>query len=151
MSNCYNLASKFMKKYPMTIAWRVKQHCKVIDKHLNPGEEILYVFAGQKNNNPLNIITTAVVALTDQRILIGRKRVVIGYFLDSITPDMFNDLKIFSGIIWGKVYIDTVKEFVTLSNVGKSSLKEIETKISSFMMEEKKKYGYRPKPSVKAE
>ena len=69
----------------------------------------------------------------------------MGYFLDSITPDMFNDLKILSGIIWGKVYIDYVKEFVTLSNISKNALSEIETKISSFMMEQKKKYGYRTK------
>ena len=71
----------------------------------------------------------------------------MGYFLDSITPDMFNDLKILSGIIWGKVYIDYVKEFVTLSNISKNALSEIETKISSFMMEQKKKYGYRTKTS----
>ena len=101
-------------------------------------KKVLYVFVAQKNDNPLDIISTAVVALTNERILIGRKRVVMGYFLDSITPDMFNDLKILSGIIWGKVYIDYVKEFVTLSNISKNALSEIETKISSFMMEQKK-------------
>ena len=105
------------------------------------------IFIAQKNDNPLDIISTAVVALTNERILIGRKRVVMGYFLDSITPDMFNDLKILSGIIWGKVYIDYVKEFVTLSNISKNALSEIETKISSFMMKQKKKYGYRTKTS----
>ena len=54
---------------------------------------------------------------------------------------MFNDLKITSGIIWGKVHIDTVKEFITLSNISKEALIEIETEISSYMMEEKKKYA----------
>ena len=54
---------------------------------------------------------------------------------------MFNDLKISSGIIWGKVYIDNVKEFITLSNISKEALIEIETEISSYMMEEKKKYA----------
>lgn len=140
----YKKALEYKRLHPMTVAWRLKENSEIVEKHLNPGEEVQYVFVAQKNNNPFNIITTAVIALTSQRILIGRKRVVIGYFLDSITPDMFNDLKIYSGIVWGKVYIDTVKEFVTLSNVAKSSLKEIETKISSFMMEEKKKYGYKP-------
>lgn len=140
----YKKALEYKRLHPMTVAWRLKQNSEIVERHLNPGEVVQYVFAAQKNNNPFNIISTAVIALTSQRILIGRKRVVIGYFLDSITPDMFNDLKIYSGIVWGKVYLDTVKEFVTLSNVAKSSLKEIETKISSFMMEEKKKYGYRP-------
>ena len=56
---------------------------------------------------------------------------------------MFNDLTVNTGIIWGKVYIDTVKEFVTLSNISLSALDEIETNITEYMMEEKKKYGQR--------
>ena len=54
---------------------------------------------------------------------------------------MYNDLKISSGVIWGKVYIDTIKELVTLTNIDKKALTEIETQITSYMMEEKKKYG----------
>ena len=141
MGSVYEQVRAFKNKYPMTVGWRLKQNSEVIEKHLTPGEKVLYAFVAQKNDNPLDIISTAVVALTNERILIGRKRVVMGYFLDSITPDMFNDLKISSGIIWGKVYIDYVKEFVTLSNISKDALSEIETKISSFMMEQKKKYG----------
>ena len=136
----YEKLLEFKQKHPLTVAWRLKKNAKIVEKHLNPGEKVLYVFAAQKNDNPLNIITTAVVALTDKRIVIGRKRVVFGYFFDSITPDMFNDLKVLSGIIWGKIYIDTVKEFVTLSNISKEALRDIETRISTFMMREKKKY-----------
>ncbi len=137
----YEMALDFKRKYSTTIGWRLKKNSQIIEKHLNPGEEVLYVFVAQKNDNPFNILGTAVVALTNQRILIGRDRVVIGYFVDSITPDLFNDLKVRSGIIWGKIDIDTVKEFVTFSNIAKSALPEIETKISSFMMNEKRKYG----------
>ena len=54
---------------------------------------------------------------------------------------MFNDLKITSGLIWGKVHIDTVKEHIFLSNIDKKALVEIETVISTYMMEEKKKYA----------
>ena len=28
----YEMVRKFIKKYPLTIAWRVKEHCKIIDK-----------------------------------------------------------------------------------------------------------------------
>ena len=56
---------------------------------------------------------------------------------------MYNDLKVTSGVFWGKIYIDTIKEFVTLSNISKGALREIETEISSYMMEEKKKYKSR--------
>ena len=139
------MVSSFKNKYPLTIAWRLKKNSSVVERYLNPDEKILYAFVAQKNNNPIDITSTAVIALTNKRIMIGRKRVVFGYFLDSITPDMFNDLKVLNGIIWGKIHLDTVKEFVTLSNISKNALNEIETKISSFMMEEKKKYGYKIK------
>lgn len=134
----YRKALKFKRKYPLTIGWRLRLNSEIVERHLNPGERALYVFVAQKNDNPFNILGTAVVALTNKRILIGRKRVVIGYFLDSITPDMFNDLKVSGGIIWGKVYIDTIKEFVTLSNISNNALTEIETKVTAYMMRKKK-------------
>lgn len=141
MGAVYKRVLKFKEKYPGTVAWRLKQNSSVVEKHLNPGEEVRYVFAAQKNDNVFNFFETAVIALTSKRILIGRKRVLFGYFLNSITPDMFNDLKVSGGLIWGKVYIDTVKEYVTLSNISNEALKEIETEVSTYMMEEKKKYA----------
>jgi len=130
---------KFKSKYKMTIAWRLNKNAKIIEKHLNPDEKVLYAFTGQKNNHSLDIVSTAVIALTDKRLLIGRKRVLFGYFLDSVTPDLFNDLKVNSGIIWGRIHIDTAKELITISNLDKDSLPEIETKITSYMMQEKRK------------
>ena len=144
MKSVYELALEFKKRHPFTIGWRIRQNSSVVEKHLNADEQVLYAFVAQKNNNPFNILGTSVIALTNKRILIGRKRVVIGYFLNSITPDMFNDLKVTSGILWGKIYIDTVKEFIALSNISKDALAEIENAISSYMMEEKKKYGVNP-------
>lgn len=141
MKSVYEHVLDFKLKYPMTIGWRLKKNSKVVERHLNPGEKVLYAFIAQKNESSFSILGSAVIALTNKRILIGRKRVVFGYFLDSITPDMFNDLKVVSKIVWGNVYIDTVKEFVTLSNISKRALNEIETVISSYMMEEKKKYA----------
>lgn len=135
----YQQLLDFKRKYPITVAWRLKSHAKVIEKHLNPGEEILYTFAAQKNDNPLDIITTYAVVLTNKRIMVGSKRVLFGYFFTTITPDMFNDLKVNMGIIWGKIYIDTVKEFVTFSNIDRNALPEIETNISEYMMNEKRK------------
>ncbi len=143
MGEVYRRALKFKKLHPSTIGWRIKQNASIVEKHLNPDEKVLYVFVAQKNDNPLDVLSTAVIALTDKRILIGRKRVVFGYFLDSVTPDLFNDLKVKGGLIWGKVYIDTVKEFITLSNIGVEALPEIETEISRYMMEMKKAYHSR--------
>ena len=138
MGEVYRRAMKFKKLHPSTIGWRIKKNASIVEKHLNPDEKVIYVFVAQKNDNPLDVLSTAIIALTNKRILIGRKRVVFGYFLDSVTPDLFNDLKVKGGLIWGKVYIDTVKEFITLSNIGVEALPEIETEISSYMMEMKK-------------
>ena len=140
MQTIYDMVKEFKHKYPLTIGWRCKKNTSVIEKHLNPGETVQYAFIAQKNDRMMDIFGSAVVALTNERILIGGKRVVLGYFLDSITPDLFNDLKVASGLVWGKVYIDTAKEFITLSNISKPALVEVETKISAYMVEQKQKY-----------
>ncbi len=134
----YERVVEFKQKYPFTLAWRLKKNADIVENHLNPGETVIYAFACQKNRNPLDFTSTAVVAITSERIVIGRKRVVFGYFFDSITPDLFNDLKVINGILWGRVYIDTVKEFVYLTNIDKRALSEIETNISSTMIKYKK-------------
>ena len=143
MAGIYQKVREFKNKYPMTVSWRLKKHCEVAELHLNPDEEVVYAFAAQKNDNPIDIITSAVIVLTNKRIIIAQKRLVFVYLFKSITPDMFNDLNVNMGLIWGKVYIDTVKEFVCLSNIQREALPEIETAITSYMMEAKKKYAIR--------
>ena len=137
----YEKVLEFQKKHKGSITWRVKKHCSVINMHLNPGEYVLFAFAGQKNFSFTDIFNTCVIALTNKRILIGQKGLVFGYFLTSITPDLFNDLKVHQGLLWSRVIIDTVKELVVISNISKYALDDIETNITEFMMEEKKKYN----------
>lgn len=136
----YKKIKEFKDRYPKTIAWRIKAHSQVIETHLNPGEIIQYAFAAQKNDNPLDVITTYAIVLTNKRILLGQKRLLFGYQFIAVTPDMFNDLTVRMGILWGKINIDTVKEVITLSNIQKEALPEIETQITEYMMQEKKKY-----------
>lgn len=136
----YAKVKEFQQKYPMTVAWRVKEHCKIVALHMNEDEVVRYAFAAQKNDNPLDLITTCVIVLTNKRIILGSKRVLFGYFYNAITPDMFNDLSIKMGIIWGKVSIDTIREQVYLSNIQREALAEIETQVTEYMMEEKQKY-----------
>ena len=142
MASVYEHVMNFKKKFSKTVTWhRLKKHSEVVERHLNPGEEVLYAFAGQKNDNPLDFFSTSVICLTNKRILIGQKRVLFGYSLSSITPDLFNDMQIYRGIFWGKITIDTIKEVVIITNLDKNSLPEIETNISEFMMKEKQKYA----------
>lgn len=150
MKNSYNLIKKFMNKFPMTIAWRVKQHCKVIEKHLNDGEKILYIFAGQKNDGFISIFNTYVIVFTNKRIILATKRVVFGYFFKSITPDMYNDLTIHRGLIWGSIILDTMKEVITIRNIDVRALDDIETNVTEIMLKHKKEFGIiREKESTK--
>ena len=142
MKSVYEQVKTFKRKYPMTLTHhRLKKHSEIVEMHLNPGEVVTYAFAAQKNASALDIFETSVIAITNKRILIGQKRVLFGYFLSAITPDLYNDILVRSGVIWGSVTIDTVKEVIELSNISKSALPEIETKITSFMMEAKKSYA----------
>lgn len=136
----YNEAKKFKSKYPLSIAFRLKAHSRVAAKYIGSDEEIKYVFPAQKNYKSFELFDTYLVILTDKRLVIVRKRVFFGYFFTMITPDMFNDLTIKNGIIWGKVIIDTIKEKVILSNISPKALAEIDDKITMTMIEEKKKY-----------
>ena len=136
----YEKLKEFKAKYPATVAWRLKAHSKVVEKYLNPGEEVRFAFPAQKGNSSMDIFSTFIVVLTNKRILLAQKRVLWGYTYLAITPDMFNDLTVSSGIIWGKLYIDTVKETVMLSNISRTAMDDIETEITEYMMSEKQKY-----------
>ena len=135
----YKEATEYLKRYPWTLAWRIKQHSKVISKHLNKDEDVYYVFPAQKNPDSMNIFSTCLIALTNKRILLAQKRVLWGYNMTSITPDMFNDFELSKGLIFGKLDIDTVKEVIRLSNIDSKALVEIETNLSEYILEIKPK------------
>ena len=143
MNNVYEKVIEFKKKYPKTIAWRLKKHSEVIQKHINPDESVKYAFCGQKNEAWYDIFTTCVVVVTNKRLLIAKKRLLYGYVFFSITPDLYNDMEVYEGLLFGTIVIDTVKENVVVSNLSKKSLAEIETEISTFMIEEKRHYDVR--------
>lgn len=149
MNNIYTLLKEYMRKFPMTIAWRTKSHAKVVEKHLNAGEEVLYVFAGQKNDSWINIFNTYVIVFTNKRIIVATKRVLFGYFFKSITPDMYNDLTVHRGLIWGSIILDTVKEVITITNIDINALDDIETNITEIMLKHKKEFGITNNKSTK--
>ena len=124
---------RFYNQYFGTICFRIGAHAKVVDEHLNPDEKLYYVFCGQKGGSQKEIFSSCVVALTNERIIVATKRVLWGYFLTTVKPDLFNDLKVQSGIIFGRILIDTAKEKIAISNLSKKSLKEVETAISTYI------------------
>lgn len=128
---------EYKSNNPGGIYWRISKHCKVIEKHLNPDEEILFAFPAQTNDCFYNIFTTSVIVLTRNRLIVAQKRVLWGYFFKSITPEMFNDISVYQGLFWGRVEIDTIKEKIILTNVAKLGLDDIETNITMNMSKNK--------------
>lgn len=143
-NNSYEKLMAFKKKFPHSVTWfRLKKHCEVLDKHLNPGEEIQFICAGQLDPEPFSFFNTGVLAITNERILVAQNRLLIGYKFSSITPDLYNDMQVDCGLFWGTLCIDTVKEKIYVSDLDKESLPEIETSITMFMTDAKKKYKER--------
>lgn len=136
----YQKAKEFKRKYPGTVAFRLKAHAKVAAEFIGDDEEVKYVFVAQKNYKSYEIVNTNIIILTNKRLVVITKRILFGYFVKMITPDMFNDLTLKKGIIWGKVIIDTIKEKVILSNIDPAALAEIDDNITMVMIEEKKKF-----------
>ena len=145
MSRVYELAKRFQNKYFGTIAFRLKAHAQVIDDNLSNNERILYVFCGQKGYSHREIFSTCIVVLTDKRIIVATKRVLWGYFLTTITPELFNDLKVQTGIIFGRVTIDTAKELLTISNLSKKSTTEVQNAFTKYINQYKDKDEKDPK------
>ena len=135
----YKLAARFKRKYPNTIAIRLKKHAEVIERVIDKDEQVLYVFCGQRNDTHSLLFDSCIVALTNKRIIIGEKRALFGYYLINVKMDLYNDLKLTTGIFWGKIELDTVKETVFISNLDKRSLDEIETNINKVVAEYKKR------------
>lgn len=44
----YKRVKEFKRKYPLTVAFRLKAHAKVVSKFIGDDEKVKYVFAAQK-------------------------------------------------------------------------------------------------------
>lgn len=140
MSNVYQTICEYIKNYPGGIAWRVKKHSQVIEEHLNPNEQILFIFCGQKTYNKWDFAATCLIAITNKRMMIAQKKLLFGYTFISITPDMYNDITVKEHLIWGRIIIDTLKEEISIMKLSKKALRKIETEITEYMIREKQKY-----------
>ena len=77
----YKMVSRFKKKYPWTIVFRLRRHADVVEHILDKDEEVYYTFCGQRNDTHTMLFDSCVVALTNKRIIIGEKRLLFGYYL----------------------------------------------------------------------
>ena len=135
----YERVKKFKSRYSNTIAWNLRKHSRVAESIIDKDEKVLYAFCGQKDDSYKIIFDTCVVVITNKRLIIGQKRILWGYNITTVTPELFNDLKIYAGLFFGKIEIDTVKEVIFISNLDKKSLDEIETNVNNIMLKNKRR------------
>ncbi len=136
----YSLVRKFKRKYSLTIAFNLKKHSKVVQDVIDPDEKLLYAFCGQRNDSHSLLFDSCVVVLTSKRLVVGQKRVLWGYKVITVTPEMFNDLTINAGLIFGRIEIDTIKERIFISDIEKKALDEIETNVNNIMLKIKRQH-----------
>ena len=65
----YKKVLEYKQRYHGGIHWRLRKHAAVIERHLNPGEEVLYAFPAQKNESHKDIFSTCVLALTNKSFI----------------------------------------------------------------------------------
>jgi len=139
-SETYELVKEFDKKYPGSLTWwRLKKHSQLVDRYLQKGEKVIFAIAGQwcDDDDHDGWLTTGVMALTTERIIISQNRFTPGHRVISIAPKFFNDVKVRAGAIWGTVTIDTAKEKVWFRKVSRKALFEVKNTISKYMLEYK--------------
>ena len=136
-SHTYEKVKSFEKQYPGSLTWyRLKKHAELVDQNLQPDEKVVFAFAGQWCEKD-GWLTTGIMALTTERIILAQNRLTPGKRVHSIAPKFFNDVKVKSGAIWGTVTIDTAKEKIYFSKVARKALFEIKNTISKYMLEYK--------------
>lgn len=117
--------------------WGLK-HFKVIENNLHENENVYLTFIGLKD-----FVSTSehdgnyAYALTDKRIIYGQKK-LFGENLGSITLKHFNDIHHSTGMIFGKITIDTLGEVFNVG-VDKESASKLSTAIHRFIFNNKNK------------
>ncbi len=122
----------FQKEFPRNVAWRLGAHSKAVLENLQEDEKILFAFPAQGSLYIYNLFSTYVVVFTNKRVMIVHKKLLWGYILVVISPNLFNDLTTTAGIIWGNIKIDTVKEVRTFRYIDKRALPGLSKNIYKY-------------------
>lgn len=89
--------------------WALK-HFSIIEKALSKDEEVLMCFIGLHNYiSPTKHDQNYAYAVTSKRIMMAQQRVV-GQNFQSVMLSNLNDVSMRTGVVFGAITIDTIKE-----------------------------------------
>jgi hypothetical protein len=150
MKSIYEKALEFKNRYPGTFGYRLKKHAKVIEDNLLEGEKVTNVYCGS-----LGTFDTAILAITNKRIILGHKKLFFGSKCVSINNDKICSVNAYNGMIWGKVIISSLSDdYFALYHLGKKASTKIQegiidrTIVQTVNEKQVKKTTHRPKKQV---
>lgn len=126
----YAVENKFGSGWNET--WGIK-HFSVIAEHLAEDEKVLMTFIGLHNyQSATKHDSNYAYAVTNKRIVMAQKNMIAGEKIQTVYLDNINDITFQSGLAFGIMTIDTIKE---VFNVGldKISAKAIHGKVMDIL------------------
>lgn len=112
--------------------WGVK-HFQVIEKSLMDKEEVLMTFIGLHNyESPTKHDNYFAYAITNKRIIMAQKNMIAGENLQTVYLDNINDITFKSGVLFGVMTIDTIKETFNVG-LNKESAQKINAKVHEVL------------------
>lgn len=104
--------------------WGIK-HFKIIEKNLLSDEEVKMPFIGLHNSISFSKHDgNFAYALTNKRIVMAQQKAITGEIFQTVSLNNVNDITFQSGLIYGKLTIDTIKETFNIE-VDKETAKTI--------------------------
>jgi len=104
------------------------KHFAVIEKNLQPDETVELVFIGLHNYRSVTKHdNNFAYAITNKRILMGQQK-VIGANFQAVSLNNINDISFTSGMAFGVITIDTMKERFNVA-INKESAAKVNTAI----------------------
>jgi ribosomal protein L37AE/L43A len=115
----------------MTKNWGIK-HFELIENSLMKDEEILMTFIGLHNYISMTKHdSNFAYAVTNKRMIMAQKK-VIGERFQTVSLDNVNDITFTSGVVFGVMTVDTIKEKFNIC-LDKISAKKINEKIHEVL------------------
>lgn len=118
----------------MSKKWNIK-HFTVVENQLNKDEEVLFTFVGLYNYiSATQHDSNFAIAVTNNRIIAGQKK-LFGENVNTISRKHLNDISKSTGMVWGILTIDTIKETFNIAT-NKGEVNSIYNGINKILFED---------------
>jgi hypothetical protein len=113
---------EFVAKYGRTLRFRTDAHVLAAQNALRKGQKVHYAFVGKIYVGGGK--DTAVVAITDEDVLVGMKRIG-GGISQSIKIDQITDIAESQSMMYGEIAVQTIKTTYHISGLDKNAVPEV--------------------------